>query len=84
MSNNSFWKPGDPDLQNHLILWVALVAFLTLEQIAATLLVPRALPLTLITDVIGFLLMLSALLVFLVNVSASPKQTQLFWMLLVP
>ena len=82
MSNNSFWKPGDPDLQNHLILWVALVAFLTLEQIAATLLVPRALPLTLITDVIGFLLMLSALLVFLVNVSASPKQTQLFWMLL--
>ena len=71
-----------PDPRHHLSLWIALVAFLTLGQIAATVFVPRSLSLTLINDVIEFLLMLSALLVFLVNASASPRQTRLFWMLL--
>ena len=71
-----------PDPRHHLSLWAALVVFLTLGQIAATAFVPRSLSLTLINDVIEFLLMLSALLVFLVNASASPRQTRLFWMLL--
>jgi diguanylate cyclase (GGDEF)-like protein len=71
-----------PDLRNHLTIWATLVVFLTLGQIAATAFVPRSLSLTLINDVIEFLLMLSALLVFLVNASASPRPTRLFWMLL--
>jgi diguanylate cyclase (GGDEF)-like protein len=62
--------------------WAAVVVLLTLAQTAATLLIPRGFPLTLITDIIGVLLMLSVLLVFSVNTSASPKKTQLFWMLL--
>ena len=70
------------DLRNHLTIWAVLVVFLTLGQIAATAFVPRSLSLTLINDVIEFLLMLSALLVFLVNASASPRPTRLFWMLL--
>jgi diguanylate cyclase (GGDEF)-like protein len=82
MSTNFLSKAAPPDLRNHLKVWAALVAFLVLAQIAATLLAPRGFSLTLITDIIGFLLMLSALLVFLVNVSARPRQTQLFWMLL--
>ena len=69
-------------MRNHWKFWVALVALLTLGQMAATLLVPRSFPLTLITDVADFLLILSALLVFSVNASASPRQTRLFWMLL--
>ena len=80
--NNSWSKPGDPNLQNHLKLCIALVAFLMLGQIAATVLVPRSLPLTLINDVIEFILILLALLVFLANASASTRQTRLFWMLL--
>ena len=71
-----------PDPRHPLSLWIALVAFLTLGQIAATAFVPRSLSLTLINDVIEFLLMLSALLVFLVNASAHPRPTRLFWMLL--
>ena len=82
MCNNSSSKPGDPNLQNHLKLCIALVAFLMLGQIAATVLVPRSLPLTLINDVIEFILILLALLVFLANASASTRQTRLFWMLL--
>ncbi len=62
--------------------WAAVVVLLTLAQTAATLLIPRGFSLTLITDIIGFLLMMSALLVFSVNLSASPKKTQRFWMLL--
>src|ERR1035441_5735443 len=71
-----------PDPRHHLSLWIALVVFLTLGQIAATAFVPRSLSLTLINDFIEFLLILSALLVFLVNASASPRPTRLFWMLL--
>ena len=71
-----------PDPRHHLSLWAALVVFLTLGQIAATAFVPRSLALTLINDVIEFLLMLSALLVFLVNASVSPRPTRLFWMLM--
>src|ERR1035437_2340075 len=71
-----------PDPRHHLSLWAALVVFLTLGQIAATAFVPRSLSLTLINDVIEFLLMLSALLVCLVNATASPRRTRLFWMLL--
>src|ERR1039457_7442790 len=41
-----------PDPRHHLSLWIALVVFLTLGQIAATAFVPRSLSLTLITDVI--------------------------------
>ena len=71
-----------PDPRHHLSLWIALVGFLLLAQFAATVFVPRSLSLTLINDVIEFLLILSALLVFLVNASASPRPTRLFWMLL--
>jgi diguanylate cyclase (GGDEF)-like protein len=63
-------------------MWAALVVFLTLGQFAATLFVPRSFSLTLINDGIEFLLILSAMLVFLVNAKASPRQTRLFWMLL--
>jgi hypothetical protein len=75
-------KPGDPDPRNHLKLWIVLVAFLTLGQIAAIVLVPRSLPLTLINDAIQSLLMLSAVLVFMANASAGTRQTRPFWMLL--
>jgi diguanylate cyclase (GGDEF)-like protein len=71
-----------PGRRNHIALWAALVVLLTLGQFAATVFIPRSLSLTLINDVIEFLLMLSTLLVFLVNASASPRQTRLFWMLL--
>jgi diguanylate cyclase (GGDEF)-like protein len=71
-----------PGRRNHIALWAALVVLLTLAQFAATIFVPRSLSLTLINDVIEFLLILSALLVFLVNASASPRPTRLFWMLL--
>jgi diguanylate cyclase (GGDEF)-like protein len=79
---NTLSKSGDPDVRNHLKLWAVVLAFLMLLQIAATLLVPRSFSLTLINDVIDFLLMLSVLFVFLVNVSASPRQTRMFWTLL--
>ena len=69
-------------MRNHLKLWVVVLAFLTLLQIAATLLAPRSFSLTLISDVIGFLLMLSVLFVFLIDVIASPRQTRMFWTLL--
>ncbi len=75
-------RPGNPDPRHHLKLWAALVVFLTLGQLAATVFVPRSFSLTLINDVIEFLLILSATVVFLVNASASPRQTRLFWMLL--
>src|ERR1017187_3574796 len=71
-----------PDPRHHLSLWIACLGFLTLGQIAATVFLPRSLSLTLLNDVIEFLLILSALLVFLVNASASPRPTRLFWMLL--
>ena len=80
--NNLFVIPGNSNLRNLLKLWVVLVAFLTLAQMAATLLVPRTFALTLITDGIGFLLMLSAVLVFFRNAIASTRPTRLFWMLL--
>jgi diguanylate cyclase (GGDEF)-like protein len=82
MSPNSWLKPGNPGLRNHLRLWGALVAFLTLGQIAATVFVPRSLPLTLINDAIELILMLSALLVFVENGSASTRRARLFWILL--
>jgi len=78
----SLSKPGTPDPRHHLKLWAALVVFLTLGQLAATVFVPRSFSLTLISDVIEFLLILSATVVFLVNASASPRPARLFWMLL--
>ena len=78
----SLSKPGDPTLQSYVKLWIALVTFLVLEQIAATVLVPRSFSLTLINDAIEFVLMLSVVLVFLVNAGASTRQVRLFWMLL--
>src|SRR5664280_2861116 len=82
MATVSLLKSGTPDPRRPWKLWAALVAFLTLGQIAATVFVPRSPSLTLLNDVIEFLLMLSALLIFLVNASARPRQTRLFWMLL--
>src|SRR5271167_1753778 len=82
MSPNSWSKPENPGRRNDLRLWAALVAFLTLEQIAATVLVPRSPPLTLINDAIELILMLSAALVFMENGRASTRRTRLFWMLL--
>ncbi len=74
---------GDAGRCAHLELWGAIVFLLTLTQIAATFLAPRAFLLTLFTDVIDLLLMLSAVLVLSVIVRTSPKQTRLFWILLV-
>ena len=75
-------KPGTPDPPHHLKLWAALVVFLTLGQLAATVFVPRSFSLTLINDGIEFFLILSVAVVFLVNASANPRPTRLFWMLL--
>jgi diguanylate cyclase (GGDEF)-like protein len=82
MSTDFLPRAARPGRRNQIALWAALVVLLTLGQFAATVFIPRSLSLTLINDVIEFLLMLSALLVFLVNASASPRQTRLFWMLL--
>src|ERR1700690_383503 len=75
-------KPVNPNLRTLLNFWFALVALLALAQGAASLLVPRTFALTLITDVVAFLLMLSAVLVFAENGAASTERTRLFWMLL--
>ena len=77
MCNNSSSKPGDPNLQNHLKLCIALVAFLMLGQIAATVLVPRSLPLTLINDAMQFVLMLGVLVVLLTD--HAWKIAELLW-----
>ena len=77
-----FSRAGNPDQRHHLRLWATLIVFLTLGQLAATVFVPRSFSLTLINDVIEFLLILSALLVFWANASVAPKQTRLFWLLL--
>jgi diguanylate cyclase (GGDEF)-like protein len=82
MSTDFLPPAARPGRRNQIALWAALVVLLTLGQLAATVFVPRSLSLTLTNDVIEFLLILSALLVFLVNASASPKPTRLFWMLL--
>jgi diguanylate cyclase (GGDEF)-like protein len=82
MSTDFVRQAARPDLRNRLKIWAALVGFLLLAQFAATVFVPRSLSLTLLNDVIEFVLILSALLVFLVNASASPRPTRLFWMLL--
>jgi len=74
--------PDERNLRTYVQLWAGLVIFMALEQLAATLYVPRGTPLTAITDAIALLLMSSALIVFLVNASASPRETRLFWMLL--
>jgi diguanylate cyclase (GGDEF)-like protein len=63
-------------------LWASLVTALAVGQAAATLLIPRTFSLTLVTDAIGLLLMLSALLVFCVNLKASARDNRLFWALL--
>jgi len=75
-------KVAYPRLRNQRKCWAALIAALMLIQIAATVLIPHSLRLTQITDFIALVLMLSALLVFLVNVSTAPRQTRWFWMLL--
>src|ERR1019366_4141872 len=82
MSADFVPQAARPDLRNRLKIWAALVGFLLLAQFAATVFVPRSLSLSLLNDVIEFLLLLPALLVFLVNASASPRPTRLFWMLL--
>ncbi len=82
MSTDLWPRAARPTLRNHLATWAALVAFLLLGQFAATILVPRSFSLTLINDLVEFLLIASALLVFLVNASAAPRQIRLFWLLL--
>lgn len=62
--------------------WLALVTCFVLVQVAATIFVPRSFLLTLINDVLEFILILSAVLVFSVNAGASTKQARLFWVLL--
>ena len=81
--NNAFPKRREPDLRKYLKLWAAAVTFLALAQLGATFILSPSFLLTSIADIISFLLVLSVLLVFSVNVSASPRQTQLFWVLLV-
>ena len=66
---------------NHLKLWGVMIGFMTMVQIAATILVPRSYFLTLINDAFDFILVLSAVCVFLANVNASPGQTRVFWTL---
>ena len=62
-------------------LWAIMVAGLVAEQFATMLLVAPGLTLTVITDTVGFLLTLSAALVFLDNRYASRGPVRLFWTL---
>ena len=81
-SRLSFSKPVDLAPRSHLKLWTALVAFLTLEQMVAIVLLPRSLTLTLVNDAVQLALMLSAVLVFSLNASVSTRQVRPFWVLL--
>ena len=72
----------DRRTRNYLKLLLALVALLSLGQLAATLLVPRSFPLSVINDSIELFLILSAVFVFSLNASVSTKQVRLFWTLL--
>jgi len=67
--------------QSHSRWWFAGIAFLLLAQTTASVLLPRSFGLTLITDVVGFLLMLSAVLAYAVNGLASEGRSRLFWVL---
>ncbi len=68
--------------RHSLKLLLALVALLSLSQIAATLLVPRSFSLSVINDSVELLLILSAVFVFSLNARLSTKQVRLFWVLL--
>jgi hypothetical protein len=68
---------SEPDTHLNLKLWAALVVFLTLGQIAATALVPRSLPLTLINDAMQFVLMFGVLAVLLTD--HAWKIAELLW-----
>ncbi len=72
----------DRRTRDSLKLLLALVALLTLSQLAATLLVPRSFSLSVINDSIELFLILSAVFVFSLNASVSTKQVRLFWTLL--
>jgi diguanylate cyclase (GGDEF)-like protein len=82
IASHSSSEPGECEPFRRRKLWAGMVAVLALGQIAATLLIPRTFFLTLVTDAIGSLLMLSALLIFCVNLKASGRDTRLFWALL--
>jgi hypothetical protein len=62
MGVNSLWSQTNP--RRLLKFWIAVVFVLTLEQIAATLFLPRGFSPTVITDSVAWLLMLSATMVF--------------------
>ena len=80
--NHASSKADDFEPLRRWKLWAGLISGLALGQIAATLLIPRTFFLTLVTDAIGSLLMLSALLVFCVNLKARGRDTRPFWALL--
>jgi len=60
---------------------IGLIAILAIMQLAATLMVPQGLTLTVITDTVGLLLTVSATLIFLENRSRSTGAVRLFWTL---
>lgn len=63
-------------------LWAAFVCVLVLWQLASTALVARGLALTVNSDLISFVLMLSAALIFLRNAVTSTGRLRLSWYLL--
>jgi diguanylate cyclase (GGDEF)-like protein len=73
---------ASPKSRLWMVLWSAAIGVLVLAQGAVTLLVPRGFALTLSTDLIGFLLMLSAMAIFLRNALAATGRLRVFWALL--
>jgi len=62
-------------------LWLFAIAFLVAAQVAASLLIPRGFTLTLVTDSLGSLLILSASAACIVNVTRTAGRTRVFWIL---
>ena len=82
MGNDLPWASIDLRTLNPRKLLLALVALLTLTQVAATFLVPRSFSLSAINDSAELVLILSAVFAFLLNANVSTKQVRLFWILL--
>jgi len=78
LGGDSLWEAKSSD---STALRVAILSFLAMMQFAVTLMVAPGLTLTVVTDTIGLLLILSATLIFLENRSGSTGSVRLFWTL---
>lgn len=82
LAASTYESPGKVALANLPVFRIVLVLVLILEQAAATFWVPRGFALTLITDGVALLLMLSAVLIFLENAGMKSGGQRLLWVLL--